>query len=209
MDNTKLPVAPGDEYEFQESAGVPETPVPDVQDGLGAAFCFPGSLDAPETVKKLTEAEKAWKRWTDSWLEGIDYKTQIKPRTGRRQFRNNRAGDGKVRNLPRVRGCGHKLDLKRQPRHRNCKVCWTAFFRNQDEMAENIAKILVEQGAHRIAETFGDKFLTRFHEYCNLVERMEALRKAAAHTEEQNVGTELAVLNDEAGGDAEVSIEVG
>ena len=209
MDNTKLPVAPGDEYEFQESAGVPETTVPDVQDGLGAAAISPGTLDTPETVKKLTEAEKAWKRWTDSWLEGIDYKTQIKPRTGRRQFRNNRAGDGKVRNLPRVRGCGHKLDLKRQPRHRNCKVCWTAFFRNQDEMAENIAKILVEQGAHRIAETFGDKFLTRFHEYCNLVERMEALRKAAAHTEEQNVGTELAVLNDEAGGDAEVSIEVG
>ena len=53
-------------------------------------------------------------------------------------------------------------------------------------MAENIAKILVEQGAHRIAKTFGTKFLTRFHEYCKLVERMEALRKA--YSEEANVG---------------------
>ena len=161
MDNTKLPVAPGDEYEFQESAGV--------------------------------------------------HKTQIKPRTGRRLYRVSLVGDGKQRVLPKVRGCGHALDLKRQPRHRNCKACWTAFFRNQDEMAENIAKILVEQGAHRIAETFGTKFLTRFHEYCSLVERMEAFRKA--YSEEENVGIELASISTEdsvqsVGGDAEVSIEV-
>lgn len=159
--------------------------------------------------------EKYMKRWTDSWLEGIDYKKSTKPVTGRRQFRNNRAGDGKVRKLPRVRGCGHALDLKKQPRHRNCKSCWTAFFRNQDAMAENIAKIIVEQGQYRVAETFGRKFLKCFHEYCILVERVEALRKA--YEEQANVeriSRELAIDGAEGsiqpfGGDAEVSIEVG
>lgn len=200
-------------------------PLPEAVEGLGAAVIASGSHDPRETsetpvepidiekVKKLTEAEKAWKRWTDSWLEGINYKTEVKPRTGRRLFRNNRAGDGKLRQLPRVRGCGHVLDLKRQPRHRNCKSCWTAFFRNQDEMSENIAKIIVEQGAHRVSETFGIKFLQRFHEYCKLVERMEALRIAYAE-ENKNVSNEFAIDSAAAavqsvGGDAEASIEVG
>jgi hypothetical protein len=224
MDNTKLSVAPGDEYEFQESAGVPETAVPDVQDGLGAAVISPGTLDTPETVKKLTEAEKAWKRWTDSWLEGIDYKTQVKPRTGRRSYRNNRAGDGKVRKLPRVRGCGHKLDLTKQPQHRNCKACWTSFFRNQPEMAENIAKVLVEnpmviegtRERHPAEFVFGRKFLRRFHEYCKLVEHIESLQRAFEEEKKQleAINRELAIDGAEGtiqpfGSDAETGIEVG
>ena len=83
-------------------------------------------------------------------------------------------------------------------------------------MAENIAKIIVEQGQYRVAETFGRKFLKRFHEYCILVERVEALRKA--YEEEQanveRISRELAIDGAEGsiqpfGGDAEVSIEVG
>jgi len=173
-------------------------------------------LGETQVTYTVMTPEKYMKRWTDSWLEGIDYKKSTKPMTGRRQFRNNRAGDGKVRKLPRVRGCGHALDLKKQPRHRNCKSCWTAFFRNQDAMAENIAKIIVEQGQYRVAETFGIKFLKRFHEYCILVERVEALRKA--YEEEQNAIRELAgeltIEHAEdsvqsVGSDAETSIEVG
>lgn len=167
-----------------------------------------------ETVLKYVALtpERYLKRWNDSWLEGIDYKKSTKPVSGRRLFRNNRAGSGKVRRLPRVRGCGHALDMAKQPRHRNCKSCWTAFFRNQDEMAENIAKIIVEQGAYRVAETFGFKFLTRFHEYCKLVERVEALRKAyeeeQASVRESTIGVAEGAVQP-FGDDAEVSIEVG
>ncbi len=176
-----------------------EVPTAEAESALPAVDSVSGYPDTLETSKKLTEAEKAWKRWTDSWLEGIDYKTEVKPRTGRRQFRNERAGNGMVRKLPRVRGCGHPLDLKQQPRHRNCKSCWTAFFRNQDEMSENIAKVIVEQGQDRISETFGKKFLTSFHEYCKLVERMESLRLAYAEEQKQleEITRELAVDNAE------------
>jgi len=222
-------IAEEGEYCIRDNAG---WPIPDVPDALGAAVISPGTLTTPEETKTAIEtndtitlpANHGFKVGDDITIttEGgsqdvtvtaIIGTTQVKPRTGRRLDRRPLlVGDGKQRILPRVRGCGHKLDLKRQPRHRNCKVCWTAFFRNQDEMAENIAKILVEQGAHRIAETFGDKFLTRFHEYCSLVERMEALRKAFA--EDQNAGIEFASVSTQdsvqsVGGDAEVSIEVG
>lgn len=79
-------------------------------------------------------------------------------------------------------------------------------------MAENIAKIIVEQGAYRVAETFGFKFLTRFHEYCKLVERVEALRKAyeeeQASVRESTIGVAEGAVQP-FGDDAEVSIEVG
>ncbi len=86
--------------------------------------------------------------------------------------------------LPIVAGCGHTLDLARQPRHRNCKPCWTAFFRNQDGLAENLAKIVVKQGTETLVHRFGKKFLTRFNEYVSLVQRVEALQQAYREQED-------------------------
>jgi len=181
-------------------------------------------LGTTQIKYKVMTPGKYMKRWTDSWLEGIDYKTSRKTKTGRRLYRRILSGDAKQRKLPIVRGCGHSLDLTKQPVHRNCKACWTAFFRNQPEMSENIAKILVEnpmviegtRERHPAEFVFGKKFLQRFHEYCKLVEHIESLQRAFAEENKQleAINRELAIDGAEGsiqpfGNDAEVSIEVG
>jgi hypothetical protein len=39
---------------------------------------------------------------------------------------------------PRVKACMHRLDLSRQPRHRNCETCWFAFFQNHGEVVQQL-----------------------------------------------------------------------
>jgi hypothetical protein len=119
-----------------------------------------------------------------------------------------------TRRLPTVRGCGHKIDISKQPKHRNCQACWTAFFRNQPALAENIAKNFADQGPFPIMWTHGRKFLVRFMEYATLLAKVEAL-KQASYTEEQRNGA-LAVEPDTIGtdiptdsGPSEACIEVG
>jgi hypothetical protein len=82
------------------------------------------------------------------------------------------------RQLPKVRGCGHSIDLARQPRHRNCESCWTAFFHNQPEMSENLAKNIQDQGVEPIVHVHGEKFLKRFVKYAILLAQVENLKKA-------------------------------
>jgi hypothetical protein len=83
----------------------------------------------------------------------------------------------KPRQLPKVRGCGHRIDLARQPRHRNCESCWTAFFHNQPGMSENLAKNIHDQGVEPIVHVHGEKFLKRFVKYAILLAQVENLKK--------------------------------
>jgi hypothetical protein len=109
-------------------------------------------------------------------------------RTGRRgDKRQSRAVNPNVRQLPTVRGCGHKIDISKQPKHRNCQACWTGFFRNQPALAENIAKNFADQGPFPIMWTHGRKFLTKFMEYATLLAKVEALKEAYAR-ETRDVG---------------------
>lgn len=229
MDNSeKLPVAPGDEYEFQNSEG---NPVPDVPEGVGTVTIHGPTIALTHNpgltigdVLELTQAEHGiegtfridnitanvevepttpegfWKRWRREWLKDITL--DVVTITGRRLWSKTHGAlvrEGKHK-LPFVRGCGHKLDLYRQPRHRNCSACWTSFFRNQEEMSEGIAKALAEHGPKAVIQVHGKKFLTEFQQYAILVSRVEALRKALE--EQDNVRESIA-------SDAEASIEVG
>lgn len=63
---------------------------------------------------------------------------------------------------PRVAGCGHRLDLNRQPRHRNCQTCWFAWFQNHGEICQQLDEMHQASGDAMIVQLQGKKFLHRW-----------------------------------------------
>lgn len=67
--------------------------------------------------------------------------------------------------LPRVNVCRHKLDLRRQPRQRNCQYCWFAFFQNHGEVVQQCDEMFQADGGVLLVELQGKKFLHRFRQF--------------------------------------------
>jgi len=70
--------------------------------------------------------------------------------------------------LPRVlgaAGCGHRLDLSRQPRHRNCESCWFAWFQNHGEIIQQCDEMFTNGNTVMIVELQGVKFLHRWRQF--------------------------------------------
>jgi len=70
---------------------------------------------------------------------------------------------------PRVIGCQHRLDLSRQPRHRNCETCWFAWFQNHGEVVQQLDEMHVAEGDDLIEQLQGKKFLHRWRQFMSTI----------------------------------------
>lgn len=66
---------------------------------------------------------------------------------------------------PKVIGCGHRLDLNRQPTHRNCQTCWFAWFQNHGEIVQQLDEMYVADGEKLIIQLQGKKFYHRWRQF--------------------------------------------
>ncbi len=73
--------------------------------------------------------------------------------------------------LPRVVACGHRLDLSRQPRHRNCETCWYAWFNSHGEVVQQLDEMLQteQHGETLIVQLQGKKFMHRWRQFMSTV----------------------------------------
>jgi len=63
-----------------------------------------------------------------------------------------------------VKACGHKIDLRHEPKHANCKYCWQALFEagfNEQEMSR-LHQLLMTAGSKGVITIYGKKFLRAF-----------------------------------------------
>ena len=124
----------------------------------------------------------------------VDAPTPVAERTGRRADRKDKLVKSftKPVRYPFARGCGHQFVELQQPSHRNCEICWNAFFWNQNELTENIARNVQEQGPEVVQAIHGKKFLTHFLRFAILLAKYEKFK--------QNPGTECAAVEEEKNG---------
>ena len=80
---------------------------------------------------------------------------------------------------PRVTQCGHRLDLGRQPRHRNCESCWFAWFNTNGKVSQQCDEMFQSDDGVLIEHLQGTKFLKRWLQF------MATLAKWKKQAEEQ------------------------
>jgi hypothetical protein len=66
---------------------------------------------------------------------------------------------------PRVTICGHRLDMTRQPRHRNCESCYFAWFNAHGEICQQLDEMFQNGAIETIVELQGYKFLHRWLQF--------------------------------------------
>jgi hypothetical protein len=67
---------------------------------------------------------------------------------------------------PRVEACGHRLDLSRQPRMRNCQSCWLTWLNNHGELVQTADELHnTEGGVDMLISLQGVKFLKWFRRF--------------------------------------------
>lgn len=71
--------------------------------------------------------------------------------------------------LPRVLACGHRLDLGRQPRNKNCEDCWFAWFNEHGEICQQLDEMNTAHGDDVIVQLQGVKFLHRWRQFMSTV----------------------------------------
>lgn len=64
-------------------------------------------------------------------------------------------------NHGRVRACGHKINLSKQPNN-NCDSCWKAYFKTVDNLLVTLHEYLVTQGLPALKARYGDKLVKKF-----------------------------------------------
>lgn len=88
--------------------------------------------------------------------------------------------------LPVVKACMHRLDISRQPRHKNCEHCWFAFFSSHKNVVDQIHEMFTNGLAQTIVDLQGYKYLSNYLKF------MATLAKWRAEQEKLNAhnGTE-------------------
>jgi hypothetical protein len=81
--------------------------------------------------------------------------------------------------LPRVSPCNHRLDLSRQPRNRNCQMCWFAWFQNHGEIVQQLDEMFQEHGANLIISLQGQKFYHRWRQFMATIAQWKAYQEAS------------------------------
>lgn len=66
---------------------------------------------------------------------------------------------------PRVIACLHRLDMGRQPRHRNCEHCWFAWFQNHGEVVQQLDEMHTSDNDGLIIYLQGSKFYHRWRQF--------------------------------------------
>jgi hypothetical protein len=87
---------------------------------------------------------------------------------------------------PRAQGCHHKLDLKSQPKHRNCEHCWWAWFQNNGEMVKTADEVFQNGHPELIVQLQGEVFYKNFLKFMSTVARLKDLEKPIEEAKEPN-----------------------
>lgn len=66
---------------------------------------------------------------------------------------------------PRVVACQHRLDLSRQPRHRNCQSCWFAWLNEHGEIVQQLDEMHTSGNDAIIIQLQGSKFFKRWLQF--------------------------------------------
>ena len=74
---------------------------------------------------------------------------------------------------PRVRGCKHRLNLKSQPRHRNCESCWMAWLQNNGEMVKTADEAYQSGHPEIIIMLQGEKFYKNFLSFMSTIANLK------------------------------------
>jgi len=62
----------------------------------------------------------------------------------------------------RLPSCGHKFDPNGEPRHRNCEMCWFAFFQVHGELTQGLDELFAQHGEKGLLQVRGKKFVKNF-----------------------------------------------
>ena len=91
--------------------------------------------------------------------------------------------------LPRVlgvAGCGHRLDLSRQPRHKGCESCWFSWFNAHGEIVQQCDEMFTNGNASMIVELQGVKFLHRWLQFMATVAQWKTQQETNEQTSESS-----------------------
>ena len=76
-------------------------------------------------------------------------------------------------NLPRVKGCNHRIDLHRLPRYRNCDHCWFAFWQNNGKAAQTADEMWQSETPWMLEQIIGTKAVKKFLAFMSTVANMK------------------------------------
>lgn len=74
---------------------------------------------------------------------------------------------------PFVQGCGHKIDINNQPRHRNCEYCWFAFFKEHGDLVNTADEIYKNYGMTALDQLQGRKFRVMFTRFMSTLWKLK------------------------------------
>ena len=79
---------------------------------------------------------------------------------------------------PRVAGCGHRLNLHKQPRHRNCQTCWFAWLNNNGKVVQQLDEMHTKGEDAIIVALQGVKFFHRFLQFMSTIAQWKLAQEA-------------------------------
>lgn len=83
---------------------------------------------------------------------------------------------------PKVKACGHRLDMGRQPTHRNCESCWFAWFNEHGQIVQQLDEMLQTHGEELIVKLQGKKFLHRWLQFMSTVAQWKQVGELSGQT---------------------------
>jgi hypothetical protein len=81
--------------------------------------------------------------------------------------------------LPKVRGCGHKLDLSRDPRT-GCSSCWFSYLRENGQIVQTADECFVKEGRETLERIRGKRFVKFFIKFMATIARFQQEEKDKA-----------------------------
>lgn len=90
---------------------------------------------------------------------------------------------------PKVRGCGHKLDLSRDPRH-GCESCWFSYFKEQGTLVQTADECFVKEGRQMLERLRGRRFVSYFVKFMSTLAHFRAAQLAEQEKNDSNRGSE-------------------
>jgi hypothetical protein len=65
--------------------------------------------------------------------------------------------------------CGHRLDLHRLPKHRNCNFCWVAFWQNNGEAVKTADEMFNSDHPEALEQIIGTKGVRKFLGFMSVI----------------------------------------
>lgn len=87
-----------------------------------------------------------------------------------------------------VEPCGHKLDIKREPRG-NCPYCWFVYFNTYGEMVQTCDEVFQKHGPKALESLRGKKFVKNFIRFMATLAAMKKLQDAQKESNGESTGS--------------------